>query len=347
MPGVEASAHWDLPVEERAVGAADLEAAALRVVYPSRNLPPGIEVTAPPQGTTLPSGSNVTLAADAFDLDGTISKVEFYVGSGGDRQRLGEDTTAPYSTLWRTVADGYYVVRAVAIDDGGLRTIAETQVRIGTPRLPYHGKPSAIPGKVEAEDFDLGANGDAYFDNSQGNAGGGYRFDTDADLQRTTDLGGGYNIGWTGVGEWLEYTVEVAVAGDYDLYVRIASQTGDGVFHVEFGGIDKTGPMTVPKTGGWQSWETVSTTVSLDAGVQVMRWRNASERDKVNLNYFEILPAGTGICGNGVCETGEDCSSCPRDCDSITEGWPVNRYCCGNGVAEAPEGDGLRCDGNY
>jgi spore coat protein A len=55
---------------------------------------------------------------------------------------------------------------------------------------------------------------------------------------------------------------------------------------------------------------------------------------------------GGGSCGNGVCEAGEDCNSC-SDCDGITSGKPINRFCCGNGVQETPEGDGSICDGNY
>ena len=55
----------------------------------------------------------------------------------------------------------------------------------------------------------------------------------------------------------------------------------------------------------------------------------------------------TGPCDNdGICEPGEDCQSCANDCDGVTSGRPANRYCCGNGVLEGPEGDG-RCDGNF
>jgi hypothetical protein len=53
-----------------------------------------------------------------------------------------------------------------------------------------------------------------------------------------------------------------------------------------------------------------------------------------------------GVCNNdGVCEPGEDCNNCGGDCDSRTNGRPSDRYCCGNGIVEGPEGDG-RCDGN-
>ena len=53
-----------------------------------------------------------------------------------------------------------------------------------------------------------------------------------------------------------------------------------------------------------------------------------------------------GDCGNGVCDAGEDCNSCASDCEGVTGGRPANRFCCGNGVLEGPEGDGSICDGN-
>jgi hypothetical protein len=59
-------------------------------------------------------------------------------------------------------------------------------------------------------------------------------------------------------------------------------------------------------------------------------------------------PACQTACNNdGVCDPGEDCLSCANDCAGVTGGKPANRYCCGNGVQEAPEGDGSVCDGNY
>jgi hypothetical protein len=59
-------------------------------------------------------------------------------------------------------------------------------------------------------------------------------------------------------------------------------------------------------------------------------------------------PACQSACDNdGICESGEDCNNCPNDCDGVTGGKPSNRYCCGNGIAESPEGDGSICDGNY
>ena len=52
----------------------------------------------------------------------------------------------------------------------------------------------------------------------------------------------------------------------------MASSGAGGTFHIEVNGVDKTGPMTIPNTGGWQSWTTITkSNVSLGAGTQVWR----------------------------------------------------------------------------
>jgi endonuclease/exonuclease/phosphatase family metal-dependent hydrolase len=125
----------------------------------------------------------------------------------------------------------------------------------------------ALPGTIQAVDFDNGANGTAYWDSSSGNSGGQYR-STDVDIETSSE--GGYNVGWIGAGEWLNYTVNVASAGTYTFEFRVAS-TGGGTLHLEFNGQDKTGGVGVPATDGWQSWTTVRREATLSAGVQTMR----------------------------------------------------------------------------
>jgi hypothetical protein len=83
----------------------------------------------------------------------------------------------------------------------------------GTTESPYGGTAAAIPGTIQAENYDLGGQNVAYYDTTAGNSGGAYRTD-DVDIEATTDTGGGYDIGYTAPGEWLAYTVN-AVAGTY------------------------------------------------------------------------------------------------------------------------------------
>lgn len=54
-------------------------------------------------------------------------------------------------------------------------------------------------------------------------------------------------------------------------------------------------------------------------------------------------------CGNTVCETlaGEDCQSCPDDCNGEQSGSPGSRYCCGDGDGDTPVGcEDPRCTAN-
>ena len=133
---------------------------------------------------------------------------------------------------------------------------------------PMTGTPATIPGTIQAEDFDGGGQGVAYWDHTGGNEGGAYR-GTDVDIAGTST--GGHTIGWAGAGEWLRYTVNVTASGYYRVVARVASAGDGGGFHLEFNGEDRSGWMGVPNTGSWDSYQDTVATVWLDAGVQVMR----------------------------------------------------------------------------
>jgi phosphatidylserine/phosphatidylglycerophosphate/cardiolipin synthase-like enzyme len=158
---------------------------------------------------------------------------------------------------------------------------------------PYTGSPVPLPGTIQAENFDNGGSGIAYNDTTSGNAGGVYR-STDVDIQATSDTGGGYNVGWTAPGEWLNYTVNVTTTGTYTIEARVAASGAGGTFHIEVNGVDKTGPMTIPNTGGWQTWTTISkSNVSLSAGAQIWRLVIDSAGSVVgNINYIRVLSSG-------------------------------------------------------
>ena len=170
-------------------------------------------------------------------------------------------------------------------------------VRLGSPhyRLCHGGSRtnSSVPGTVQAEDFDQGAADVAYSDTTPGNAGGAYR-STNVDIEATTDTGGGYNLAWVAAGEWLRYTVNVAAAGTYNLEVRVAARGAGGIFHIEINGVDRTGPIGIPETGGWQQWTSVvKNGLNLTAGTQV--WRvvmdQAGEFAVGNINFLRVVSA--------------------------------------------------------
>jgi hypothetical protein len=129
----------------------------------------------------------------------------------------------------------------------------------------------ALPGTIQVEQYDKGGEKIAYHDTTAGNTGGVYRTDG-VDVQKTTDTGGGYNLGWTKAGEWVNYTVNVAKAGNYTIDVRVASNGAGGKLHIEVNGVNVTGSLAVPTTGGWQTWKTISkSAIPFAAGKQVVK----------------------------------------------------------------------------
>ena len=120
---------------------------------------------------------------------------------------------------------------------------------------PYNGSPVSLSsGIVQAENFDKGGSWSAYYDSTTENIGGQYRPDEDVDIEHNGV--GGYNIGWLGMGEWLEYSVRVDEAGDYDVAARIASPSGQGRFAYEFVGASAASAEigSFPQTGEWKNW---------------------------------------------------------------------------------------------
>lgn len=157
----------------------------------------------------------------------------------------------------------------------------------------YSGTSHSIPGTIEAEDFDTGGAGVAYSDATTANQGGAYRTTEQVDIEACSE--GGYNVGWVSTGEWLEYTVNVPSAGTYGIDIRYASQSATGQVYIASDGNNKTGTVTLPSTGGWQSFATVSATATLPAGEQVIRVY--VQAGNINLNKFTFTSGGarTGI----------------------------------------------------
>jgi hypothetical protein len=173
--------------------------------------------------------------------------------------------------------------------DGSADLIAAWLNGGGPVETPYGGAPWPIPGTVQAENFDEGGEGVAYHDADAGNNGGGYR-NTDVDVRSCSDTGAGYQVGWTATGEWMKYTVNVAASGNYTLSSRVASGGSGGTLHIEFDGTNVSGPISIPNTGGYDTWQSIMQTVNLSAGQHIMKVSYDSSGG-FDLNYFDFKSA--------------------------------------------------------
>ncbi len=86
-------------------------------------------------------------------------------------------------------------------------------------------------------------------------------------VEATTDVGGGSNVGWIDTNDWMAYNnITVPTSGTYTVEYRVASVNGGKLSMDLNAGSIVLGSVNIPATGGWQSWTTVSQTVTLNAG---------------------------------------------------------------------------------
>jgi beta-glucosidase len=155
---------------------------------------------------------------------------------------------------------------------------------------PFGGTAWNIPGQIEAENFDLGGEGVAYYDTYTSNLGGQYRLSENVGIENCSDSTGGYDVCFIQGGEWLNYTVNVTTTGTYTLQARIATPNAGETFYVEIDGVNVTGNITTTNTGGWGTWQTISvTTSSITAGQHIMTIMMGTGGFNLNYVNFNLL----------------------------------------------------------
>jgi endoglucanase Acf2 len=108
--------------------------------------------------------------------------------------------------------------------------------------------------------------------------------------EATGDTNGDISVGWIDDTDYLEYDINVPISGTYPLTYRVASIPGGGniLFQLDGATLQTT---AVAATGGWQTWQTLSTSVDLTAGNHKLRL--LAQPGGYNLNWFEIAAPNT------------------------------------------------------
>ena len=161
------------------------------------------------------------------------------------------------------------------------------------PQLPFKGKVREIPGKIEAEDFDVpgkGVNEDgttnaSYSDDSENHGDSDYRKD-DAPAVDLYNKATGVIVGYNQTGDWLEYTVNIAEAGKYVMTASVAAESESASFSLS---IDGKSVAEVPVSGSsWDDYKDVTAEVTLPAGKHILRMDVTAEYFDVDYFNFEF-----------------------------------------------------------
>ncbi|MCI0494704.1 cellulase family glycosylhydrolase [candidate division KSB1 bacterium] len=168
----------------------------------------------------------------------------------------------------------------------------------GLRSTPY--KSYRLPDIIYCVDFDFGREGVAYHDadyqvihglgSDANNRGGKYRNDG-VDIELSNDAAGAkYNVGWIENGEWLLFTVIVADSGEYSVDFRVASPNSSGKLQLLLDGQPLTNSISIPNTGGWKNWQTISTSenIFLPAGTHSLKLLIVQSGFNINFMKFNL-----------------------------------------------------------
>lgn len=194
-------------------------------------------------------------------------------------------------------APGCYRVHAVARDAEGWVASSDTlsiQVDTSCGQAPYLMVPASIPGRFEAEYYDLGGPGESYQDLTASNTGDGIRQQEGVDIGTASDVGGGYQLENMTLREWVEYTVRVEETGTYRLVSRLAA-TRDGQFRIAVDGVEWSEPLSYRSTNSTTFFRNaVLDGVVLEKGDRVIRFMFDSFGAYVNWFEFQSV-SGTAV----------------------------------------------------
>ncbi|MBV9791220.1 MAG: carbohydrate-binding protein, partial [Chloroflexi bacterium] len=258
--------------------------------------------TYPNQGLPAPALANATTAQVAGTSRALSNQacagctIEIFIADKSNLNDASGDNAGEGKTFigsGTTDASGNFAVLVAGVAGGQLVTATATDTLGNTSQFSANlgvtaaASGIALPGRFEVEDYNPGGQGVGYYDTTAGNTSGKYRTD-DVDIQTTADSSGAYNVGYIATGEWLAYDVNVAAAGSYRFVVRAATPYTGKKIRIEIDGVNATGSINVPNTGGWQGWADVSSNpVALTAGPHTLRI--VAESYDLNLNYVQVV----------------------------------------------------------
>ena len=216
---------------------------------------------------------------EVSDDNETWDQIASGKGSSSNRTTISvEETTARYIRITKpagTTKANYWLIAEFYVVYG--------EDLVMTPVLePFEGTPIALPGTIEAENYDLGGEGIAYHDADAENKG-----NADFRKKEGVDVSNGSTgkvISNTVTGEWTKYTIELDRAGLYTMK-SLVSSSAETFFSIEINGRNVSGNVVVPNTGGYDKYQEVVAYVQLERGVQEMTFKTSGS---MNVDQFKF-----------------------------------------------------------
>ncbi len=182
-------------VHQQGIGSSDVSF-DLQLIPNAGTFPPVVNITSPSNGTVFLTPADITVNASAYDRDGMIASVQFFI----DGVLIGApDMTVPYGRTTNSIGVGSHTLTAVATDNTGLTSTAVVSISVvpGTASDTIIGPGSGWRYLDDGSDQGTAWRGLGFPDSGWffGQAELGYGDDDEMTvLRRTNDITGTTNI---------------------------------------------------------------------------------------------------------------------------------------------------------
>jgi rhamnogalacturonan endolyase len=251
---------------------------------------PHITLISPRNNAIYGPGDAIPLQAEAYDTDGTIDSVAFFV-DGLHHITLSQE---PYVTQLEAPGLGIHSVMAVAYDNTGKETPSEVvEVEVGAITIIQE----------EEVGFCGFANGSGSIDNNHpGHTGSGFA--------------NSENI----LGVQIVWAVTVVESGDYQFTWRYAAvEARPGKLYIND---DLIGTVDFGNTGEWTTWDVVSLSVpGLTTGLRKITLEASGGSGLANIDYLKMTSLSGEVAINRA-----HCSTLPTGTEGAVIGVPEERF---------------------
>ena len=200
------------------------------------------------QTITLPT-SSVTLTGTGTETGGTIKSYTWSQVSGPATATIATATQAQTAVSALTTA-GTYVFQLTVTDANGATATSQVSVIVSAASSSSTTTTyQSVPGTIQGESY-ASMSGVA--------------------TETTSDAGGGLDVGWISAGDQLSYNINAASAGTYTVSFRVSSALTGASFKMQDAKGNVLAMVSVPTTGAWQTWTTITASVTLPAGQQTL-----------------------------------------------------------------------------
>ncbi|GAC1483430.1 MAG: hypothetical protein NVS1B13_07730 [Flavisolibacter sp.] len=211
-------------------------------------------------------GQKIMLPTNNVQLDGSLSTgnppltYQWSKVSGPSLFTIVSPNQAKTSVLG--LIQGTYLFELLVKDNNNAVSRDTMAVSVAPP---VNNVTVTIPAKIEAEN---------------------YTAMSGVQIEPTTDSLGGRDVGYIDPTDWMEYKINVPADGNFTINYRVASVADSAQFDVKSDSMIIS-TVNIPKTGGYQTWITISSTVFLKQGQHTIRI--VSKSNNWNLHWLQFL----------------------------------------------------------